>query len=147
MRISSKGRYGLAAMVFIALQYKSVQYTTIISIAEKLNISKIYLEQVFSLLRRAGLVLSVKGAQGGYRLARPPHEISALQVLKALELSLFEDTEKSVEKSQPGIENAISELVYAPISRMVSGSISGVTLADLADRAAEHDGGAGMFYI
>ena len=58
MRISSKCRYGMAAMISIALS--DVECVTIISISEKLGISKIYLEQVFSLLKRAGLVNSIK---------------------------------------------------------------------------------------
>ena len=65
MRISSKGRYGLAAMVCMAESYGSGACITIISLSERLGISKIYLEQVFSLLKRGGLVLAIKGVQGG----------------------------------------------------------------------------------
>jgi Rrf2 family protein len=71
MRISSKGRYGIAAMISMAQNQSKNAYITIISIAEKLGISKIYLEQVFSLRKRAEMVHSIKGAQGGYRRARP----------------------------------------------------------------------------
>lgn len=62
MKISSKGRYGLAAMICIAQNCKNNECITIIKISEILGISKIYLEQVFSLLKRAGLVNSIKGA-------------------------------------------------------------------------------------
>ena len=68
MRISAKGRYALAAAISMARQYGTGEHITAISISEKLGISKIYLEQVFSLLKRAGLVNTVKGAQGGYAL-------------------------------------------------------------------------------
>ena len=61
MKISAKGRYGLAAMTYLARNYASGAPITIISISEKLGISKIYLEQVFSLLKRANLVNSIKG--------------------------------------------------------------------------------------
>ena len=76
MKISAKGRYGLAAMTCLARNFASGSPITIISISEKLGISKIYLEQVFSLLKRAQLVNSIKGSQGGYQLSREPREIS-----------------------------------------------------------------------
>ena len=69
MKISAKGRYGLAAMTYLARNYAAGTPITIVSISEKLGISKIYLEQVFSLLKRARLVNSIKGSQGGYQLA------------------------------------------------------------------------------
>ena len=74
MKISAKGRYGLAAMTCLARNFASGSPITIISISEKLGISKIYLEQVFSLLKRAQLVNSIKGSQGGYQLSREPRE-------------------------------------------------------------------------
>ena len=54
------------------------------------GVSKIYLEQVFSLLKRDGLVNSIKGAQGGYQLSRPAEEISVYDILSVAELSMFE---------------------------------------------------------
>ena len=86
MKISAKGRYGLAAMTYLARNYASGSPITIISISEKLGISKIYLEQVFSLLKRANLVHSIKGSQGGYQLAREPRAISAYDILSSIEL-------------------------------------------------------------
>lgn len=70
MRISTKGRYALAALIKIAENHGSGEYITIASISEKLGISKIYLEQVFSLLIIGGIVTSVKGAQGDCRHLR-----------------------------------------------------------------------------
>lgn len=90
MKISAKGRYGLAAMTYLARNYEAGTPITIISISEKLGISKIYLEQVFSLLKRARLVNSIKGSQGGYQLAHAPREITAYDVLASIELSLME---------------------------------------------------------
>ena len=90
MRISAKGRYALASTISLAQDYAKGEYTTVLSISEKLGISKIYLEQVFSLLKRGGIVNSVKGSQGGYQLARMPQQITLYDVLSAVELSLFE---------------------------------------------------------
>lgn len=148
MRISSKGRYGLAAMIVLAQNYASGAYLTVIGLSEKLGISKIYLEQVFSLLKKAGLVNSIKGAQGGYRLARPPQDISALEVLTALEQSLFEKTEKSVSQKTPEIENAMQDSVFSEIDRSVNNTLSKVTLYGLVSKAEEYrQNESYMFYI
>lgn len=93
MRVSSKGRYGMVAMLCLAQNYAGGEPTTILSVSARGGISKIYLEQVFTLLRRGGLVQSVKGAQGGYLLARHPEKITAYQILQALEPALFDKTE------------------------------------------------------
>lgn len=148
MRISSKGRYGLAAMVSIAQNYESDSCITIISLSEKLGISKIYLEQVFSLLKRAGLVLAIKGAQGGYKLSRPPREISAYEVLQALEQALFDRTEESVSKKAEEIEKAMQDLVYSALDGAVERALQKVSLFDLVTEAEKQKEGAGfMFYI
>ena len=102
MKISAKGRYGLAAMAYLAANYAAGTPITIISISEKLGISKIYLEQVFSLLKRAQLVISIKGSQGGYQLAKAPRDISAYDILSAIELSLMEKTASSTTGKTPG---------------------------------------------
>ncbi|MFV0412017.1 MAG: RrF2 family transcriptional regulator, partial [Oscillospiraceae bacterium] len=65
MKVSTKGRYALAAVTHMAQQHSTGEYITVLSIAERLGLSKIYLEQVFSLLKRGGIVNSTKGAQGG----------------------------------------------------------------------------------
>ncbi|HPF87499.1 MAG TPA: Rrf2 family transcriptional regulator, partial [Candidatus Limiplasma sp.] len=70
MRISARGRYALAATASMAARYATGENITVASLAERLGISKIYLEQVFSLLKKADIVASHKGAQGGYRLSR-----------------------------------------------------------------------------
>lgn len=148
MRISSKGRYGLAASVVMAQNYASGAYLTVISLSEKLGISKIYLEQVFSLLKKAQLVHSMKGAQGGYRLARPPQEISVLEVLTSLEQSLFEKTEKSVDQKASEIENAMQNAVFSEIDRAVSRTLSGISLYSLMTKAEEYrQNESYMFYI
>lgn len=147
MRISSKGRYGLASMIFIAKQYDAVQCSTVLSIAEKLGISKIYLEQVFALLKRAGLVTSVKGAQGGYQLSSPPINISALDILSAVELSLFEETDSSVAAMAGNIESVMT-CVWKSVDSAVKDTLSGITLQQLAAESKQLDSdGSDMFYI
>ena len=82
MKISTKGRYGLKAMFELACRYGETP-VSIRAIAEAQGISEHYLEQLFKKLRKAGVVQSIRGAQGGYALARPPEEITigALMIL------------------------------------------------------------------
>lgn len=87
MKISTKGRYGLKAMIDVAV-YSSSENVTLKSISERENISEKYLEQIFSALRKNGLVNSKKGAQGGYSLSDSMSKITAGDILRALEGSL-----------------------------------------------------------
>ena len=90
MRISAKGRYALSAAICLARQYADNAYVSVISVSEKIGVSKIYLEQVFSLLKRGGVVTETKGTKGGYQLTRKPEKITAMDILSAIELPLFE---------------------------------------------------------
>ncbi len=148
MRISSKGRYGLAASVLLAREYASGAQLTVAGISEQLGVSKIYLEQVFSQLKKAGVVNSLKGAQGGYRLSAPPQKITALGVLSALEQSLFEKTEASVTEKAPDVERAMRETVYSAADEAVAAALSKVSLSDIAAKADQYRrSDAYMFYI
>ncbi len=87
MKISTKGRYALEAVTDLAL-YAGDQYGSIRGIAQRRGLSDNYLEQLFLQLRRAGLVESVRGPQGGYRLARDASQVTAGDVLRAAEGNL-----------------------------------------------------------
>ncbi len=84
MKLSTKGRYGLRAIIDLAMHSKDGA-ASIQSIAKRQGISENYLEQLMRLLRRAELIASVRGAGGGYRLAKNADEISVGDVLRALE--------------------------------------------------------------
>ena len=84
MKISTKGRYGLEALVDLAI-HSSDGCISLKSISERSGISEAYILQIFLILRRAGIVESVRGAQGGYVLAKNPSEITVGDVLTALE--------------------------------------------------------------
>ncbi|MDX9872060.1 MAG: Rrf2 family transcriptional regulator, partial [Clostridia bacterium] len=119
-----------------------------ISISEKLGISKIYLEQVFSLLKRGGIVNSVKGAQGGYQLTRMPSQITVLDVLAAVELSLFEPAEETVAAKAPDIEAAIRLSAFGVLDQSIRKTLEHITLDDLLSEAAKHKASQGlMFFI
>lgn len=148
MRISAKGRYALAAAIDMAQQHQNGEYITLLSISETLGISKIYLEQVFSLLKRAALVLSIKGAQGGYQLARAPEHITVLDILLAVEQALTEPSQETVAEKAPAIEAALRLSVFEMLDQAVGAALSGVTLADLVNETEKHKAEqAMMFYI
>lgn len=84
MKLSTKGRYGLKAMLELALNYDNGP-VSIKHISERQNISERYLEQIFSKLKKSGLIKSIRGAQGGYVLAKHPEEISVGDILRVLE--------------------------------------------------------------
>ena len=148
MRISSKGRYGLASMICIAQLGRNGDFVTVISISEKLGISKIYLEQVFSLLKRSKLVTSIKGSQGGYQLAKSSEKITAYDILQAVEISLFEKTERSVSEQAEEIEKSINTLIWDKMDEAISQVLKNTTLRDLVDEAERNqEDDSFMFYI
>ena len=84
MKLSTKGRYAMVALVDIALQ-DGESLVTLSEISKRQDISLPYLEQLFVKLRRADLVISVRGPGGGYKLARPASEIRVVDVLSAVD--------------------------------------------------------------
>lgn len=84
MKLSTKGRYGVLAMVELALHYGQGPIS-VKEIAQKQNFSDSYMEQLFSNLKNAGLVKSSRGAHGGYILARDPSDITVGDIIRSLE--------------------------------------------------------------
>lgn len=148
MRLSAKGRYALAATTSMAQTQGNNEYITLISISEKLGISKIYLEQVFSLLKHGGIVNSIKGSQGGYQLSRDKQNITVYDILSAVETSLFESTEETIKDKAPDIEAAMNYSIYQPLDALIKSSLQKITLYDLVAEAEKHKGDQGfMFFI
>lgn len=87
MKISTKGRYGLIAIMDMAIFSKS-DIVTLKSISERQNISERYLEQIFSALKKGGIVKAKKGPQGGYYLDEETYEFTIYDILKVLEGNL-----------------------------------------------------------
>ena len=84
MKLSTRAKYGLKALIDLGL-YSEKEAVSLQSIAGRQNISVSYLEQLMALLKKAGLVKSVRGAAGGYFLGRPAEEISVGDILRVLE--------------------------------------------------------------
>ena len=85
MRITTKSRYGLRAMIQLAIDSLENKRTTLCSIAEKQNLSERYLEQIFSRLKKGRLITSTRGVKGGYYLARDAADITVEDILRVLE--------------------------------------------------------------
>ena len=85
MKLSTKGRYGLRAMIDLA-KYSEEEPVSITSISDRQGISERYLEQLMGLLKKSGLVKSIRGAGGGYMLAKPLGDISVGDVVPWKEL-------------------------------------------------------------
>ncbi len=131
MKLSTKGRYGLMAMFQLAMDFGqgpvSLKY-----IAEKQELSENYLEQLFSSLRRDGLINSVRGAQGGYMLSRDPKEISVGQVLRSLEGHLA-PAECLLEDNCYKEDGCATKLVMMRIKQSIDSVVDSITLNDMVE--------------
>lgn len=132
MKISARGQYGMQAMLNLAIQ-SDRDPVTLSSIADSYGISASYLEQVFSSLRRSGLIKSVKGAQGGYILARQPSHITVGDILKVLEGSLFAASAEEPELSDgaDALKHCLKKEVWDKIDNSIKSVIDFITLEDL----------------
>ncbi|MDD7770143.1 RrF2 family transcriptional regulator [Suipraeoptans intestinalis] len=141
MKFSKKSRYGLVALIDLAVQPET-EYVALNTIAERNEISTQYLEQIFGSLRRAGVVNSVKGPQGGYRLSQKAQEIRVSQILEVLEgeYRLAEETGDS------SISRTIQSMVVDPINDGLTKILEEITLEDLAKDYLRHQKGEELMY-
>lgn len=148
MKISTKGRYGLRAMVDLAINAQN-EHVALSAVAERQNISTNYLEQVFSGLRKAGLVKSVKGAQGGYTLTENPENIKVGTILRVLEGSLSVIDGLDIENiDSKSIQYCLKQSVWDKIDESISNVVDSITLEDLVnDYKRLNSSDAIMYYI
>lgn len=133
MKISTKGRYGLRALLDLAVHARD-ESVTLANIAERQEISVGYLEQIFSALRKANIVIGTKGPQGGYTLANAPDKIPVQAILDVLEGDLFAVSEDAVESAEAAqMQRAIREQVWDRIAGAAAAALKGLTLGDLAE--------------
>jgi Rrf2 family protein len=134
LKLSTKGRYGLRALIDLAL-YSENETVSIQSIARRQNISDSYLEQLMRKLRSAGLIVSVRGAQGGYKLARPANEISVGDVLRALEGSLEAVTCGGEDNSCQGADLCVTKFVWERINSSIRDTVDSIKLSQLVEES------------
>lgn len=148
LRISAKGSYAIAALIEIGNQTALGKPVSTYNIAEKLGVSKIFLEQTITLLKKNNLLFSTKGKNGGYRLARAADSITALDILFAVEGGLFEKTETAGLKQSPANVLVLEELIFNPLDKAVADCLVSVTLQNLQDAIVQQsDNQSFMLYI
>lgn len=134
MKLSTRSRYGLRAMVELAAQGED-RCVTLKAIAQKHGMSEYYLEQLFAPLKKAGLVTSLRGAQGGYKLSRSAEDITAGDVLRVLEGSLspvecLDDGEAAC--ASASCDNCSTKTVWARLLAGMNETLDAFRLSDLA---------------
>ena len=134
MKLSTKGRYGLRAMIDLAINAKE-QTVSIKSISERQGISENYLERIIALLKKAGYVKSTRGAQGGYTLNSSTQEISVGDILRALEGDLNPvDCTLTNDDVECSAENfCVTKFVWKKISDSINDVVDGISLQDMVD--------------
>lgn len=133
MKISTKGRYALRLMLDIAL-HDAAGPVRIKDVSSRQNISDKYLEQIVSVLNKAGYVRSIRGPQGGYRLTKKPEEYTVGMILRLTEGSLAPvDCLEYEDNDCPRQEECATLQLWGMLYNAVKGVVDKVTLADLVE--------------
>lgn len=135
MKLSTKGRYGLRALIDLALYSDNEEAVSIQSISERQHISDSYLEQLMRKLKKEGLIQSVRGAQGGYRLAKPAEEISVGDVLRALEGNLDAVSCNANTEGCEGADLCVTKYVWARINESITQAVDSISIEQLLEES------------
>lgn len=132
MIISTKGRYALKAVFELAISDRDTPIS-LNTISEKSNLSELYLEQIFSVLKKKGIVKSIRGVQGGYFLSRLPGEISVGEIIKALEGELSPSKCLIDEGYCDMLDRCPTYMIWDKIKRSIDDVIDNTTVQDMVD--------------
>lgn len=133
MRLTTKGRYAVTAMLDLAL-YANDKPVSLADISRRQEISLSYLEQLFARLRRAQLVRSVRGPGGGYLLADTPDRLSVARVIDAVNESVDATRCRGLSDCQKG-DTCLTHHLWCELSQEIHSFLDGVTLGDLVNRS------------
>lgn len=137
MKISTKGRYAIRVMLDLATNQTS-GYVKVKQIAERQEISEKYLEQIISILNKAGFVRSARGAQGGYRMAKDANQFTVGMILRLTEGSLSPVACLDDEVNECDRCDTCETLgVWIELSEAINAVVDGVTIADLVEKQQE----------
>ena len=136
MKISTKGRYALCVMVDLA-EHRQEGYVALKDIAVRQNISKKYLEQIVALLNRPNILRTVRGAQGGYMLAKAPENYTVAEILKIAEGSLAPIPNLDDPSEAAAAADAQLLPIWQGLYNVVNDYLEGITLQDILDRRME----------
>ncbi len=149
MKISTRGEYGIRAMLDIALN-SGEGPVTLKSISERQEISEPYLEQLVSCLRKAGLVVSTRGAQGGYELGREPDRITIGDLLRVLEGPIAPVecvNEAGNDRACSNAHHCATRVLWQKLRDSMIEVLDSTTLADLVETSKNLDKEGIMYYI
>ena len=132
MRLTTKGRYAVTAMLDLALHAHNGP-TSLSDISQRQEISLSYLEQLFARLRRAGLVNSVRGPGGGYLLSQPADAISVSKVIDAVNESVDATRCQGLSDCQQG-DTCLTHHLWCDLSDQIQDFLSGISLGELVAR-------------
>jgi Rrf2 family iron-sulfur cluster assembly transcriptional regulator len=132
MRLSTKGRYAVTAMLDLAIHHKHGP-VTLNDISQCQGISLSYLEQLFARMRKSGLVEGVRGPGGGYRLARPADDISIAQIIGAVDEKVDATACGGDKDCQDG-ERCLTHDLWCELSQQIYAYLDGITLATFLER-------------
>lgn len=133
MKLTTKGRYAVTAMLDLALH--SHEVVSLSDIALRQDISLSYLEQLFARLRRSGLVASIRGPGGGYSLALPAEQISVAEIVIAINENI-DATRCQGKENCRGDERCLTHQLWQELTEHIYQFLHGTTLADLMNRSA-----------
>ena len=136
MKLSTKGRYGLRAVIDLAV-YAEAEPVSLAAVAERQDISISYLEQLAAKLKKAGIVKSTRGAQGGYMLAKASEEISVGDILRALEgdLNPVDCIEAGGETECAASDFCVTKYVWKRISDSINHAVDSIFLSELVEES------------
>lgn len=137
MRLTTKGRFAVTAMLDIAL-HESEKPVTLAGISERQHISLSYLEQLFSRLRRQGLVNSVRGPGGGYKIARDYAAISVSEIISAVDEQI-DATQCGGNENCHDAGRCMTHDLWTSLNRKILDYLSGISLADLITSQQQQD--------
>jgi Rrf2 family transcriptional regulator, iron-sulfur cluster assembly transcription factor len=132
MRLTTKGRYAVTAMLDLAL-HQDQGPISLADISTRQGISLSYLEQLFSRLRKNSLVCSIRGPGGGYRLNREKSDISIVQVIDAVSENMDVTRCEGEGGCQDGVK-CLTHHLWSDLSDQIHGFLQGISLQDLVDR-------------
>ena len=133
MKISTRGRYAIRVMLDLA-EHNTGEYIPLMDIAKRQEISEKYMEQIMSILNKAGFVRSVRGPQGGYFLTRKPEEYTVGMILRLTEGSLSPvDCLDEGAENCPRQESCVTFILWKQLDNAIRGVVDKVTLQDLVD--------------
>ena len=132
MKISTKGRYALRLMIDLSMNSNG-KPVSLKDVAQRQEISDKYLEQIISILHKAGYVRSVRGAQGGYLLRKEPEEYTVGMILRLTEGSLapVDCVEDGTDCGRA--DQCVTVLLWKKLNDAINGVVDNITLADLVD--------------